>query len=342
MTRPKIKDLADAAGVSISTANRVLAGAEGVREHTVALVHEAAERIGFYALGTIKAQIKARRTKYRFGFLLLQASRTFYKSLALAIETTANHFGDADIECEISFADDLSPQFVSAKLLELGQSCQAVAVVAAVHPMIAQAVETLKQKGVPVFALISQLSTTGSFNYVGLDNWKVGRTAAWAISNISKAPGKVGILVGNHRFRCQEMNESGFRSYFREFAPEFTLLEPLSTFETSAVAEEMTEKLLAEHPDLTGLFVAGGGISGAINALRSTGKSGQLTALGFQLMDNTRSGLLDGTLTMVISHPLEGMADGAIRGMIRACNSPDDAGNQTIILPFDLFTRENI
>jgi hypothetical protein len=35
------------------------------------------------------------------------------------------------------------------------------------------------------------------------------------------------ILVGNHRYRCQEMNESGFRSYFREHAPGFTLLEPL-------------------------------------------------------------------------------------------------------------------
>jgi len=342
MTRPTIRDLAEAAGVSISTANRVLAGTDGVRAPTVALVHEAAERIGFYGLGTIRSQIKARRPKYRFGFLLLQASRTFYKSLAAAIEKTAQQFIDADIECTISFADDLSPQFVSSKLLELGETCQGVAVVAAVHPMIAQAVETLKQKGIPVFALISQLSATGSVNYVGLDNWKVGRTAAWAIHNICKSPGKVGILVGNHRFRCQEMNESGFRSYFREFAPEFTLLEPLSTFETSAVAEEMAEKLLAENQDLKGLFVAGGGISGAINALRSTGRSGQLTTVGFQLMENTRSGLLDGTLTVVISHPLEGMAEAAIKGMIRACNSMDADGNQTIILPFDLYTRENI
>ncbi len=342
MTRPTIRDLADAAGVSISTANRVLAGTQGVRAPTVALVRDAAERIGFYGLGTIRSQIKARRPKYRFGFLLLQASRTFYKSLGSAIESIAREFTDAEIECEISFADDLSPQFVSSKLLELGETCQAVAVVAAVHPMIAQAAEILKQKGVPVFALISQLSATGSVNYVGLDNWKVGRTAAWAISNICKVPGKVGILVGNHRFRCQEMNESGFRSYFREFAPEFTLLEPLSTFETSAVAEEMTEKLISEHPDLKGLFVAGGGISGAINAIRSTGKAGQLVTVGFQLMENTRSGLLDGTLTVVISHRLEAMAEGAIRGMIRACNSMDDNGSQTIILPFDFFTRENI
>ena len=96
----------------------------------------------------------------------------------------------------------------------------------------------------PVFALISQISATGQVHYVGLDNWKVGRTAAWVFEHVCKAPGKLGILVGNHRYRCQEMNESGFRSYFREHAPDFTLLEPLLTFESSAIAQEMTEKLL--------------------------------------------------------------------------------------------------
>ena len=69
------------------------------------------------------------------------------------------------------------------------------------------------------------------------------------------------------------MNESGFRSYFREYAPEFTLLEPLSTFESSAVAQEMTEKLLRDHPDLAGLYVAGGGITGALAALRASGRA---------------------------------------------------------------------
>ena len=142
----------------------------------------------------------------------------------------------------------------------------------------------------PVFALISQLSATGHVHYVGLDNWKVGRTSAWAIANICKAPGKLGILVGNHRYRCQEMNESGFRSYFREFAPEFTLLEPLSTFETSAVAQEMTEKLLREHPDLAGLYVAGGGITGAVEALRASGRADEIVTVGYELMDVTRAG----------------------------------------------------
>ena len=194
----------------------------------------------------------------------------------------------------------------------------------------------------PVFCLISQLSATGNVNYVGLDNWKVGRTAAWAIANVCKQPGKVGIFVGNHRFRCQEMNETGFRSYFREFAPDFTLLEPLSTFETSAVAEELTEKLLAEHPDLSGLFVAGGGISGVITALRTCGKAEQVVTMGHQLMDYTRLGLLDGTLSMIINSPTEKFVHETVSAMIRACHASADQGRQTIVIPFEILTRENI
>ncbi|WP_246506116.1 hypothetical protein [Mesorhizobium silamurunense] len=59
-------------------------------------------------------------------------------------------------------------------------------------------------------------------------------------------------------------------------------------------------------------------------------------------MDVTRAGLLDGTLTFVISHPLARMAQEALAGMVRAVSTPKEAGNVTTILPFDIYTRENI
>ena len=304
MTRPTIRDLAEAADVSVSTVNRVLGGASNVRQSTMQRIQDTAESIGFYGLGSIRGHIAAKRSKHRFGFLLHQPTRAWYRNLAEALEAAAGRIKDCDIHVRIEFAQDLSPQYIAAKLRELGSECEAVGVVAAVHPLVIEAVEDLRQRGVPVFALVSQLSATGSVHYVGLDNWKVGRMSAWAIANICKAPGKLGILVGNHRYRCQEMNESGFRSYFREFAPEFSLLEPLSTYETSAVAQEMTEKLLREHPDLAGLYVAGGGITGAVEALRASGRASKIVTVGYELMDVTRAGLLDGTLTLVISHPL--------------------------------------
>jgi LacI family transcriptional regulator len=342
MKRPTISDLAHEAGVSISTVNRVLGGSSGVRDFTIRQVKEAAERIGYYGMGVIRSQITSRKRKLRLGFLLHQPTRTFYKILGAALQAAAIAAEEQDIDTEIVFAVDLSPQFISSKLLELGNGCDAVAVVSAVHPLVTQAVEALDAKNIPVFALISQLSATGSVNYAGLDNWKVGRTSAWAFHNICHTPGKIGILVGNHRYRCQEMNESGFRSYFREYAPGFQLLEPVSTFETAAVAEEMTEKLLQQHPDLSGLYISGGGISGAMAALRTCGVAGKITAVGYELMDITRAGLLDGTLTMVISHPLQRLAEATISGMVKATAAATGPGKQTIVLPFDIYTRENI
>lgn len=340
MARPTIRDVADAAGVSISTVNRVLAGAVGVREPTAKLVKETAERIGFYGLGAISAQISARRARYRFGFLLLQSSRSYYQMLGTAIQAAAAAGEDAYVEPVVTYAEDLSPQSLAEQITRLGTDCDAVAVVSSVHPFVLGAVEALQQKGVPVFAMISPLGA--GISYVGPDNWKAGRTAAWAVANICKTPGKVGILVGNHRFRCQEANESGFRSYFREFAPDFTILEPLSTFETSAVAEEITERLLGDHPDLKGLFVAGGGISGVIRALRSVGAGRQIVTVGHQLMDNTREALLDHTLTMLIHDPMETMTRETIAAMIRARNEGPSFAPYQRNLPFELYTQENI
>jgi LacI family transcriptional regulator len=238
--------------------------------------------------------------------------------------------------------DELTPQNVAAQMMALAETCDAIGVVAAVHPLVAQAIDALQQRGVQVFALISQLAANREVHYVGLDNWKVGRTAAWAMEHICKAPGKLGILVGNYRYRCQEMNESGFRSYFREYAPQFTLLEPLSTFESSAVAQEMTERLLREHPDLIGLFISGGGMSGALAALQASDRAGGLVTVGYELMDNTRAALLDGILTLVISHPLERLADEVMSGMIKALNTRAEVRTFTSVLPFDIYTRENI
>lgn len=342
MTRPTIRDLAEAAGVSVSTANRVLAGGGNVRGATMRQVQDAAKRIGFYGLGSIRSSVDARRVRHRFGFLLLQPTRAWYQSIAEALRLAATRVDGHDIELAIEFAPDIAPHTTASMLLELGKSCDAIGVVAPVHALVASTINQLERQSVPVFSLISQSSPTGQLRYIGLDNWKVGRTAAWAIAHACKGSGTVAIFVGSHRFRCQEMNESGFRSYFREYGSSFTVLEALSTFETSSVSQEITESLLLKHPDLAAIYVAGGGITGVLNALRNAGKAGKIVVIAHDLIDVTRSALLDHSVTVVLAHPLEKLAQETIANMVRATSNLDDARNQTSILPFDILTSENV
>ena len=341
MDRPTIPDLAKAAGVSVSTVNRVIAGEGHVSANKRAAVKEAAERIGFYGLGAIQARVHASRPKLRFGALLLQPHRPFYQNVAAALREAAAEVTEAEIEMRIEFLEDLSPQATADAALALAENCQAVAITSAVHPQITHAVQEIAARGIHVFAFITQLSAAGQMQYIGLDNWKVGRTSAWTIANHCKKPGKIGIITGSHRYRNQEMKEIGFRSYFRENEPEFTLLEPLSTYESSAVAQEVTEKLLTDHPDLAGLYITGGGISGAIAALRAHGSAAKMVVVGDELTTVTRAALLDGTLTLVISHPLDRMARDLIRGMTKAATTRH-GGNWSSVTAFDMHNRENI
>ena len=342
MNRPTIVDLAKAAGVSVSTVDRVLNARNPVRRATAKRVLEAAEQIGFYASNVIKQRLGADRPTLTFGFLLQQRSRPFYRELAKALIYAADQYSEAYVKPQVEFLDDLSPQNVADRMLALSRKVNALAIVSAEHPKITEVIEDAHAREVPIFALISPLSAPSGAGYVGLDNWKVGRTSAWAFANICKQPGKIGIIVGSHRYRCQELNEIGFRSYFRENAPDFQLLEPMITFEEKHVASELTHDLLQREPDLAGLYISGGGITGVMNTLREAGTAGQLVTVGYELMAETRSALLDGILTLVIAHPLERLTSTAIALMAEAVTEGGRKPLPNTLLPFDIYTAENL
>src|SRR5579863_1825090 len=121
MGRPTINDLAEAAGLSVSTVNRVIGGGGGVRPPTMQRVRDAAQSIGFYGLGAIEGRIVAARPKYRFGMLLLQSNRTFYQMLAQALKEAGARVAECEIEIRVEFMEALAPEHIPAKMVKLGE-----------------------------------------------------------------------------------------------------------------------------------------------------------------------------------------------------------------------------
>lgn len=340
--RPTIPDLAQAAGVSVATVNRVLADQGNVRPATMERVLNAAKNIGFYGVRSIEGSVQDARPKDDFAMLLQQPGRPFYEALGQNLREAAGAVEGREVAASIHFMNDISPDAVAETILSTADDAEALAVVAADHPLVRDAIERVVGEGTPVIAMIAPINANCNVGFVGLDNYKVGRTAGWAFDKMCRTRGKIGVLVGNHRYRNQDLNESGFRSYCREFAPDFTILEPLTTFETGAVARELTEGLLRDHPDLSGLFISGGGITGAISAIRDAGRSGDFVAVGYELFPQTKAALIDGTLTMIIHHPLAELARETVASLIRAKGAGPSGGSQRTLLDFHIYTRENI
>jgi LacI family transcriptional regulator len=64
--------------------------------------------------------------------------------------------------------------------------------------------------------------------------------------------------------------------------------------------------------------------------------------IAHDLTDVTRAALLDGTINFLLSQPIQTVAQETIAAMIRAHDGGPDFPPQSISLPFDIYTSENI
>lgn len=341
---PTMVDVAKAAGVGVATVDRVFSGRARVRRETADRVMKAAQSLGYERPREEagEASAAAMAPARRLGFLLQKRTSPVYRLIADAlIEASRSHHG-ARVMPVIEYCDTLDPAQVSAALVRLAKQVEAIGVVATDHPEVSQAIARLRQGGVPVFALLSELPAGGhSAGFVGQDARKMGRTAAWVMSRMTH-PGPVGIITGSHRYACQELYEIGFRGYFREKAPGFRVVEPIFSQEDPVLAARATRELLDAEPELRGLYVAGGGIEGVVQAVRERSRQ-DLFIVGHDLTATTRAALVDGTLDMLLSIPRRELAERTVSAMVEALQAPlPDVGSRQIILPIDIFTPESV
>jgi len=100
---------------------------------------------------------------------------------------------------------------------------------------------------------------------------------------------------------------------------------------------------LGRHGDLRGIYVAGGGMEGAIAALRETRPAGEIALVVSALTPDSRMGLADGTITLVINTPLEKLCAELFQRMIDAVQDGGQAADMgQIFLPPDLHAAESI
>lgn len=344
MHRPTIKDLAQEAGVSIATVNRILAGSATVKGATVQRVQAAADRIGFYGSGAIEDRFRKTVPNYRLGFLLQQSNRELYQLFGRRIAIACQERRDDIIHPVVEFVDELTPENIAARLRALGRDCDAVSVIAADHPLIAQAIRELREQGKPVVAYITDQSAPERAAYVGADNWKMGRTAAWLIASTTHRPGRIAVFIGNHRYQCQDVSDASFRSYIREHAPHLTIEESRPTHEEAQVAYEMVKDLLATMEDLVGILIVGGGISGVLRALREAPEARRRSVrlVCRDLGPETRKGLSEGLITAALCHPLDQTSAALVQTMVDAIAQGGQSPTIQKTVPFEIVTPENV
>ncbi|SLN29081.1 LacI family DNA-binding transcriptional regulator [Roseisalinus antarcticus] len=332
--RPTLKDVAREADVSIATVNRAIKGTPNVREETVRKVSDAAHRIGYHGVGLLSQRLRTDLPEVRLGFVLHKQKQAFYQEFAEEITRQAAAYGAARCKVRIVFLSSQSPGDVAAALREISGQVDAVAATSVNHQSVTDAVAELHNGGTPCFALLSDFGQGVRTTYIGLNNLKIGRGAARMLSVASRNKGKLALFVGGYRWHGHELRETGFRSFFREHPDDLHVLDTLVNLETRQLTYEATLALLARHGDLAGLYVAGGGMEGAIAALREERAPGQVALVVNELTPESRRAIIDGYVTMIIRTPLATLCHTLVGQMAAVVANPDHAlPGQTFLDP---------
>lgn len=340
--RPTIHDVAREAGVSTATVDRVLNAREKVREDTARRVYEAARLVGYHATSLIGQRVQSDLPRLRLGVVLHKERQAFYQSFKSEIERAVARASGLRASATIEFASSQTPADFAALIDRLSGKVDAIAATAVTHPEVTEAVIRANARGIPCFALLNDFAQGVRQNYLGMNNMKIGRIAAHLIAQTSHQPGKIAVFVGGYRWHGHELRETGFRSYFREYAPHFVILDTLVNLETRQLTYEATLDLLGRHPDLRGIYCAGGGMEGAIAAVREVRRPGEVALVVNELTPESRSALVARHVSMVIGTPLPRLCADLVTLAAEAVQQGITPVQGQHFLPPDLYLPESV
>lgn len=310
--RPTVNDIAREAGVSLATVDRVLNARPGVRPRTIQAVQDAIARIGY--VRDVAAANLARQRDYRLAFVLPDTDSQFTRTLldALAEADRLSASARTDLLLRRFPAED--PHALAHLLSGLpDEGVVGVAVMAPETPILRDAIRSLKNKGLAVVALVSDLPNTERDHFVGIDNRAAGRTAAVLMGRfLGPVPAKVMVLSDSMLLRESIERRLGFDEVMLARFPQIEVLPSLETHGQAGLLQQAVAEAL-NHGGVGGIYSLGGGQRALTTAARETGFAGRGIVIGHELTPHARAALTAGTMDAVITQNVGHVVRSALR-----------------------------
>lgn len=338
--KPTVHDIAREAGVSLATVDRVLNRRPGVRAATRERVEEAIDRIGF--VRDVAAANLAKSRTYALAFVIPESDNSFMQ--ALRDEVAAARLRGALERTDIRLI--AVPAFDEAALAQaldalIDDPPAGVAVVAIDAPAIQSRMERLREAGVAVVTLVSDLAASGRDHFTGIDNLAAGRTAGSLMGRfLGGRTGAVAVIAGSLRLGDHRDRLTGFSERLGEIGPSVRLLEVMESQDDPARVEALLNAACRDHPDLIGVYNLGAGNRGLVAALPQTTGEHPVT-IAHELSPLTRQALEDGLIDAILNQDPGHEIRSAIRVLkAKADGLPVIAAQERIRI--DIFLKDNL
>ncbi|MBW9052736.1 LacI family DNA-binding transcriptional regulator [Rhizobium mesosinicum] len=315
MSKPNYRDIARQAGVGTATVERVLNGRGGVRPELVEKVVIAARSLDYP-----RTLPHAHRGLLRIEVLMVRPETSFYQRLSTAFERIAATL-DPLVVVHRSFTEEMKPEEIARRILSTDLPRAGLILAVPSSPVIQAAVEKVATQGLPVVNVVTRASDR-SGEFVGIDNYAAGRTAALFISRMARRQGAV-VAICHPIYQVHRDRIRGFSDYFLEH-PGATSFQWLGFgLDEEHLSAELLLSALKMSPDLAALYNAGGANSALIGVLRRHARERDIFFVGHELTDYTRQALQDDVMDVVLDQAPEAQARRSLDLVLRRIGLTD-------------------
>ena len=302
------KQIAELAGVSRGTVDRVLHDRDGVNPQVRKRVWEICERLG-YRPNIVGRQLAAIRSGTKFGLVLPQERNRagFWTIVRQGISAAISDLEDYAIRVlqreYLTRTDDELIQHIDSLLSE---GIAGLVIAPTNGPAVQKKLNEVIDTGLPVVLVNTECENVQPLCYVGVDYGINGRTAAGLMTMLSHPrPIKLIIFTGSSNVLAHTARVSSFLGELERSGAAYELVDTgkIYTARDANSKEESYQRcydMLFRHPETTAVLTAAGMVELSAKAILDLDIADRVTHIGFDLTPLTYACLQNGSLTAVI------------------------------------------
>ena len=263
-----IKELAQLAGTSRGTVDRVLNNRGNVNKDLAKLIIKLAKENN-YRPNTMAKMLIASQNKFKIGVIINSIGNIFYQEVLEGIKK-AQYQWQNNFELIIREIEGYnSNDFINAieELEEIGIS--AIAITPVENNDLTIKINSLKDKGILVALINSDSLNCERFVVVEADNTENGMMAGSLVSLYSNHNHltRVAIITGSNQNIGNKLRVDGFTKAINECENNIQIVEIAENQDNDKKSNEVVESILNNHKDLDLIYFCAGGIKGGLEAI---------------------------------------------------------------------------
>jgi len=301
--RATIKMIAERAGVSIGTVDRVLHDRPYVKEEVRRRVLEVMEELDYQPNRVASALATSGMARH---FAIIQPTWESYVGEAMAAGVAKFRQDRQDYNVSVTIHPYRQGRMEDClHLLDtLAEEVQGIALCAADCPQVRQKLELLAERRMPVVTFNSDIAGARRLCYVGEDAHHAGRVAGDIAAKFLRPGDRILLVYADHGYAGHKGRADGFLERLAERGLRQEDCRVAETHDNYDETLAAVTAALAEEPDLKYIYMANRSVPACMEALRGAGRMGQVRVLAHDNSPETRTFLREGLLDFIIDQNL--------------------------------------